>query len=294
MEIIFALITCIAFGFDAYFIRKGLLEAPYPIVAAFISLTINIVFFILLSFIFVPVSLLKLNLVYLFILAGILAPGCARLLTYRGFETLGMAITTPIVNAELLFTIILALIFLKEPMNLALGIGILSVLTAIFFLSYETGQKGKKNISKKFRYRYLLFPLMASLLYGVSVFIRKLGLNVVNSPILGATFTSGTSWFILLVFLVISGNHKRLFQIKKQSLTYFFMAGGATCIAWLSIFHALNIGRIVIVSPIASSYSLVTLFLSYLLLRNTEQISLKIVLSTILIVGGIIVLSFAK
>ena len=294
MEIVFALLTSFAFAFDFYFIRKGLIETPYPLMATFITLTINFSFFVILSIIFVPIGLLKLNLVYLFIIAGILAPGFARFLSYQGLESLGMAISTPIVNAESLFSVLMALIFLKETINFTIGTGVLSIVLGIVLLSYEAGRKEKANTSRNFRYRYLFFPITASIFYGVSVFIRKLGLNVVDSPILGATFTSGTSWCILLIFLAATGKAKRLFQVKKQSFIYFIMGGGATCIAWLSFFNALNIGNIVIVSPIASCYSLVTLLLGYLLFRNVEQIGLKIIVATILIVGGVVLLSLGK
>jgi uncharacterized membrane protein len=294
MDIVFALITSIFYGLDIYFVRKGLLETPFPVVAAFITLTINLSIFIVLFFIFVPIDLLKLKFIYVFIAAGILAPGCARAFSYKGLETLGMSISTPIVNAESLFSVFMALMFLKEPMNLVIGAGILSVIIGIVLLSYETGQKNRKDITKKIHYRYLFYPITASIFYGVSVFLRKLGLNIVSSPILGATITLGTSWCMITIFLFTSGSAKRLFQVKKQSFIYFVMGGIATCIGWLALFHALNIGKVIIVSTIATSYSLVTLLLSYLFLRKVERLSLKIVFATILIVGGVILLSVIR
>jgi transporter family protein len=294
MAIVFALMTAIAYGLDNFLIRKGLIHTPYPIVAAFITLTINFSFFVILSLIFIPFEFLKLNLIYLFIIAGILAPGFARLLSYKGLEILGMSITTPIINAESLFSVTMALFFLNEPINFSIVTGILGVMGGLVLLGYEIGQKNERDISKRFRYRYLFYPITASLFYGVSVFFRKLGLNTLSSPILGATLTSGTSWCIITIVLATSGNMKRLVQVKKRSFIYFVLGGCATCIAWLSFFHALNIGRVVIVTPIATSYSLFTLFLSYLLLRDMERMSLKIIFSTILIVGGIVLLSFVK
>jgi uncharacterized membrane protein len=103
MDIVFALIIAISYGLDIYFVRMGLLKTPFPIMAAFITFTINFFFFVVLSFIFIPVSLLKLKWVSFFIIAGLLAPGCARALSYKGLETLGMSISIPIVNAESLF-----------------------------------------------------------------------------------------------------------------------------------------------------------------------------------------------
>jgi uncharacterized membrane protein len=294
MDIVFALITAITYGLDIYFVRKGLMETPFPFVAAFITLTVNLSIFIVLFLIFVPFDFLKLKLIYVFIVAGILAPGCARVLAYKGLETLGMSISTPIVNAESLFAVLMAMIFLKEPMNVVIGTGILSVIIGIVLLSYETGHKHRNGFSKQIHYRYLFYPITASIFYGVSVFLRKLGLNIVGSPILGATLTLGTSWFLITLFLFTSGSAKGLFQIRKQSFFYFIIAGIATCTGWLALFHALNIGKVIIVSPIATSYSLVTLVLSYLFLRKVERLSFKIVVATILIVGGIILLSVLK
>lgn len=42
MAIVFALMTAIAYGLDSFFMRKGLISSPYPMVAVFIiTLTTN-------------------------------------------------------------------------------------------------------------------------------------------------------------------------------------------------------------------------------------------------------------
>jgi DME family drug/metabolite transporter len=294
MAILFALITAVAYGFDFYLVRKGLMDTPYPLWAAFITLTVNLTFFVIFSSLWVPSSLLKLNLVYLFIIAGVLAPGLARALSYTGLETLGMAVCVPIINAESLFSVVLAVLFLDEPMNLPIGTGFVCVVSGLVLLGYESGKRDGSSSSKKIRYRYLIFPITASLCYGVSLFFRKLGLNVVGAPILGAMVTSGASWCMITSFLLTTGSVRHVTQIRRQSLLYFLMGGCATCIAWFSLFHALNLGKVVIITPIAGSYPLVTLFLSYLFLRDVERINLKIVLATFLIVGGIVLLCLVK
>ena len=294
MAILFALITNLAYGLDFYFVRRGLMKSPEPMAAAFITLTVNIRFFVLLSILFEPLSQLTWSLVYIFIIAGLLAPGAARLLSYRGLETLGMSISVPIVNAESIFSVILAMIFLNEPMNLMIGIGVLSIIVGLVLLGLESGRGKESIVGKRIRYRYLLYPLIASVFYGVSVFVRKLGLNVLGSPILGATFTSGTSWLILTASLVAGGHVNQLSKVTRQSFIYFLLGGGATCVAWYSLFNALHIGKVSIVTPIATSYSLVTLFFSYVLLRKVERINRRIVAATVLVVGGIILLSLAK
>ena len=186
MAVLFALITCITYAIDTYFVRQGLADTPRPLLATVVTLTVNFFFFVALSLVFVPASLFRIELIYPFIIAGVLAPGAARALSYKGIERLGLSINTPIVNAESLFAVIMAILFLNEPMNVSVGAGILSVVSGLVLLGYETGRGRGKTNAGRFQYRYLLFPILASVFYGVSVFFRKLGLNMVTSPILGA------------------------------------------------------------------------------------------------------------
>jgi uncharacterized membrane protein len=72
------------------------------------------------------------------------------------------------------------------------------------------------------------------------------------------------------------------------------MAGCSTCIAWYSLFHALHLERVSIVTPIATSYSLLTLLLGQLFLREVERITRPVVVATVLVVGGIAALCLGK
>ena len=50
MAIVLALITSIGHALDSFFVRKGLIESPFPMAAAYITLSINFAFFTVLSF----------------------------------------------------------------------------------------------------------------------------------------------------------------------------------------------------------------------------------------------------
>jgi drug/metabolite transporter, DME family len=294
MAPLFALVTCFTYATDTYLVRQGLARSPQPMVATVVTLTVNFAFFVILFLLFVPAHFLRFDWIYPFIIAGILAPGAARAFSYKGIEKLGLSINTPIVNAESLFAVLMAILFLNEPVTLPMVAGISSVVTGLALLGYETGRNKGSHTAKRIEYRYLVFPVMASIFYGMSVFFRKLGLNAVGSPILGATFTSGTSWCIFMIAMMKSRNRKALFEVKKESLVYFLLGGVTTCIGWFALFSALNIGKVSIVTPIATSYSLVTLLISYFLLRKVELITARIVAATILVVGGVVVLSVLK
>ncbi len=290
MAIFFAVITLFCYGTDYLFIRKGLVKSPNPMLASLITLTVNVSFFLACVLLFEPISLVKPSLIYFFIIAGIMAPGLARVFSYKGLQTVGMSIAAPIVNAETLFAFAMAVIVLGEPINVMIVTGVLSVVAGLVILGYETGRKNPGRTSDKIRYRFLIYPFLASFCYGTSIFLRKLGLNVLGSPVVGALFTSATSWLIMLVTVSASGNLAKLRDVKKESLRYFLMGGCMTSMGWYSLFHALHIGRVSIVTPIATSYSLITLAFGYLFLRDVERITGRIVIATVLVVSGIVLL----
>ncbi|MEI9475460.1 MAG: EamA family transporter [Deltaproteobacteria bacterium] len=294
MDVVFALLTSLGHALDYLCIRKGLAQTPAPVAATFITLSVNFIFFIILSIIFVPGHLFKLDLIYLFVIAGMLAPAFARALIYKSIETLGLSLSLPIASTDSFFAVTVALIFFGERLTFSLATGIISVLTGIALLGYETGRDQTSNVSLKIKYRYLFYPLLAACLFGVSVSLRKLGLGVVNSPLLGATVTSGTSWCVITLFMMARGQLKGVFQVKKRSLVYFFIGGTMNCIAWLALFQALSIGRVSIVSPLAGCCSLFSLLLNVIFLRETERINVKIVFGTLLVVGGAVTLSLAR
>ena len=294
MAILLALITSIGHALDSFFVRKGLIETPSPMAAAFITLSTNFAFFAVLSLFLLPGHLLKFEYVYVFMIAGLLAPALGRALHYTGLHRLGMSISSPVVNTDSLFATAMALIFLKEPLSLLLALGISGVVVGVLLLGYESGQERDIDIRRGFKYRYILFPLAAAMCFGLSIFLRKLGLRMVNSPILGAVVTSATSWCVFTLYMVTSGNLGGMGLLRRRSLIYFLIAGGMNCVTWLAYFHALNMGRVSVVSPVAGCYSIFTLLLSGTLLREAERINMRIILATLLVAGGVITLSLAK
>ncbi len=294
MAVLFALLAMVFFAADNLFVRKGLMRTPNPILAAFITLSVNMSFFLVYALSTGVLSEVRLSRIYLFVVSGFMAPGLARIFAYKGLHSVGVAITAPIINGEILFAVALAVIFLNEPVEPEIVAGVVSVVAGLVLLGYESGRKDAGSASGTMRYRYLVYPLLASLCYGTSLFIRKMGLNLFGSPILGVLFTGGTSWVIIAAAIVTSRNYTRFWEVRRESLLYFLMAGCSTCVSWYSLFHALHLERISIVTPIATSYSLLTLLLSHLFLRNVERITRRIALATVLVVGGIAALCLGK
>lgn len=293
MAIFFAFITMFCYGFDILLVRKGLIKSPNAMVAAFITLSVNALFFLIYVLITEPLASIRLDMIYYFIIAGVMAPGLARVFNYKAVQKVGVSLTAPIVNSEILIAVAMAVIILSEPMNFTVAAGVLGVVGGLAILGYESGRSPGAEAGK-IQYRDLIYPFAASFLYGSSIFLRKLGLNVSGSPVVGALVTSGTSWLVMLFTLVGSKNLASVTKVERGSLPYFLAGGLLTSIGWYALFNALHIGRVGIVTPIAVSYSLVTMSFSYFFLRDVEHINRWVACGTLLVVGGILLLCLGR
>ncbi len=73
-----------------------------------------------------------------FAAAGVLGPCLGRVFNYLGVARLGAARATPLIATSPLFTTVLALVFLREPITLKILLGILCIVAGIGII---TGQR---------------------------------------------------------------------------------------------------------------------------------------------------------
>jgi uncharacterized membrane protein len=77
-------------------------------------------------------------------------------------------------------------------------------------------------------------------------------------------------------------------------LAGFSPRGITVSFAMICIYYALDLGKVSVVIPISSSGPLFSLILTAILLRDVERVTLRIVLSAAMIVGGVGLLSWWK
>jgi len=75
--------------------KKGL-RYSNPATAVISSLLINIIFLWAVALLIVPLSSIYNSAILIFVLVGFFQPGLTRLLTYKGIDALGVAVTDPI------------------------------------------------------------------------------------------------------------------------------------------------------------------------------------------------------
>jgi uncharacterized membrane protein len=280
----FALANAFLFALHNMLTKKGL-RYSNPGTAVITSLAINLIFLWGVSILFMPLGSLASAGILIFVLVGLFQPGLTRFLTYKGIETIGVAITDPIRATTPLFSALFAILLLGERMTVPIFFATLIIIIGITLLSHRGGSL------QQVRFLYIMYPLLASLLAGFSQVLRKVGLGAVPHPFLAAAVTASSSFAVAVPTLWISAKGKEAFRLDRRSLPFYLPAGIAVSLGMVSIYYALDLGKVTVVIPISSTGPFFSLIFSALFLRDVERVTLRIVLGASLIIGGVLLIT---
>ena len=286
MDIYFSFQAALCFSIAHILIRRGLVQSN-AMTGSFISLSMSaLVLWLLLPF-FAPLSALWTPASFIFIVAGIFAPGIGRTLSYVGIEKIGVARSVPIANSSPIFASVFAVIFLAEtwvPQNI---LGTLLVIGGTIVLSMARPAKGE------WRKLDVIYPFVGAMAFGASAILRKAGLGYVDIPVMAAALTAGSAAMFSFVLLQIRGG-REAFKLTRRSAAWLFSAGLINTAAMLSVFYALSHGQVVIVEPLVSSNPVLTLLLTAIFLRDLEALNLRVIVGALLTVAGTILVVTVK
>lgn len=285
---LYALTNAFLFALHNILIKKALGNSN-PATGVISSLSINVVFLWSVAILFVPLGSLTSASILIFVAVGFFQPGLTRLLTYKGIDTLGVALTDPIRASTPLFSAIMAIIFLGEQITLPIVIATIMIIGGITLLSWQSGSM--KLVGSAL---YLWYPIAASALAGASQVVRKFGLAAVPHPFLAAAVTASSSLVISLLTMRYVERSQVSWRMNRQCFWWYLAAGIVISFAMTCIYYALDLGKVSVVIPIASTGPLFSLILTALFLRDVERVTLRIVISAAMIVSGVAMISWWK
>ena len=270
-------------------LTKKALRYSNPATAVISGLLINIVFLWGVSVLFVPLSSLTSAAILIFAAVGLFQPGLTRLLSYKGIDALGVAITDPIRATTPLFSAMMAIIFLDEKLTVPIMVATLMIIAGITLLSWRNGSMKLAGSAV-----FLWYPIAASALAGATQVVRKFGLAAVPHPFLAAAVTATSSFVVSILTLWYVESSQQTWKMNRQCFWWFLAAGITISFAMVCIYYALDLGKVSVVIPIASTGPFFSLILASLFLRDVERVTSRIVLSAAMIVGGVLLLTLWK
>lgn len=276
---LFALISAITYGISHVLIRKGLILANAVTCTQF-ALCVNALLLWSLTFLLVPGSIGYSPGLLFVILDGVFLYTLGRLCLYVGLERVGVARAASIAGTAPLFSVILALLLLREMLTLPIALGTAAIVIGIIFLS----QNGAK---REWRRLDLVFPMLAALLWAMSPILRKWGLAFGLHPLFGAAISS-TAAAVFFPLMVSAGGRLQL-HLPREVIPYLLPAGILNGTGFLFNFLALKHADVVLVAPVANTYPLFSILFSFIFIRSMERITVKIFFGALLMVAGVTV-----
>ena len=127
------------------------------------------------------------------------------------------------------------------------------------------------------------YALLSALFAALTAIFAKIGVKDINSDLATAIRTS-----VILVItwgIVLFGTHVgEIKDISRHAWVFLILSGIATGLSWLFYFKALQSGEVSRVAPIDKLSVVITIFLSFILLK--EPVSLKVIIGALLITSG--------
>ena len=307
MWIIFAILSAFFAGVTAIFAKIGIENVNSNLATAL--RTIVVAFFAwIMAFVVgshTTINEISLESLIFLILSGV-ATGASWLCYFKALQMGDVNKVVPIDKSSTVLTIILAGIFLQEPITLTKGVGIcvIAVGTYLMIEPQKVGneQKETEDLPQEIRQRifsygrirsyyrkkaWMFYALLAAVFASLTAILGKVGIGGVESN-LGTAIRTVVVLIMVWIIVFAQGSHKQMRQISKRSWIFISLSGLATGLSWLCYYYALQKGLVSVVVPIDKLSVLVVILFGYIFLK--ERLKKRALLGLVLIVIGILCL----
>ena len=290
--LIFMVFAAVTFALAGVLLRKGAAQAGESFTATAISIFLGLPFFAVALCITGEWSLLNSISARDFILfgvAGIVHFVAGRTLVYNSIRIIGSNKATPFVGTNIFYTVILGVLFLNEPLNVLLIPGVLCIFAGAVLISTEKKsvaveeQKGLLGTEVK----GILSALSGAICWGVSPIVVRMGIGEAGSPYVGAFISYTAACIVEAIFFLRRQHREQLFQLPFfKALVPIVISGFLVAIAQLLRYTSLSYSPASLVAPIASTGALFTVIFSFLINRQIEVFTPRIIMGMAATVVG--------
>ncbi len=276
---VLALLAAIVWAFSSLLYKIGLKNTD-PLIANTYRLAIA-------TLILLPVTVqmnVKYNIDFIYLqISAIFGIGVADFFFLKSLKYINVSRAVPISSSYPFFTMMLGIVFLKEPLEIAFIISAVLILLGIYLLSEE---KSENEVNVKLG---VLFAILTAFLWGLSIVLAKLGLRSYNYIEATALRLPTATLFSILLMYFLKKNVIQLFKMPSKFYITMGTAGILGIIVGGLLFMAsLSLTTASVASILSSTTPFFTAVVSNIYLR--EKITLKKILGMTLVVSGIYII----
>ncbi len=215
----------------------------------------------------------------LFLMLSGLSTGASWLCYFKALQLGDVNKVAPIDKSSTVLTILLAFIFLGEPVSIPQALGVVGIgVGTLLMIAKKEVEDGKPH-SKA----WLVYAFLSAVFASLTSIFGKIGVENVESN-LGTAIRTIVVLVMAWVMVFVTGEQKGIRSIGKKSWVFLFLSGITTGLSWLCYYRALQNGPASVVVPIDKLSILVTIVFSWIVLK--EKLTPKAAVGLVLILAG--------
>lgn len=277
MWILYSFLAAIFSGLTTIFAKKSVKN-----IDSLLSTSIRTAIILIISFLIVIIfnSFEKINIkTFIFLILSGISTTLLWINYFKALDYGNVNEVTPVDKTSIVITLVLSSIFLNEKITILKIISCILIIVGTFLMVNKSEHSNNK--------KWLLYAILTAIFTSLSAIISKIGLRDIN-PSLGNFYRTIIVFILIWFYVIIKKKQKNIINIKRQTWIYLIISGFTTSLSWLFYFYALKNGEASMVFPIEKLSVVVSIGLSYVILK--EKMTKKSIIGLILIIIGTLIL----
>ena len=280
---VLALTTAITFGIVPVFIKMAFGRGGQTATGLMLALAFSAIVNFALALVIDPHwELLTPTAFAAFVVGGLAGNAIGRRWSFMSVDLLGASRSSALRGSSPVITTLLAMVLYAEQVSVFQWAAILAIVVGGMLVNWNPRADRRQWVSMG-----VLYALAAAISYGIRPLILKYGLNIADIPLAAACIGAVAA----LVYTLLREDRAQLLATRIDAAFKFWVLSGVLgAVGLVSLTFALAQGDVSVVYPLTSSAPLFTVAFTALLLRGVEQITVRLVAGTVLVVGGVVYL----
>lgn len=252
------------FGWGLYDFLGGVFAKQIgPYKSFFWSQLAGLASILLLGFFMTPSMVVSSGVMLLFPVAALLY-SAGYLFFFRGFEVGNMSIVAATMNLWAVFTMLFAFTFMGQRLSTLQTVGVLMILTGVTLASLNWNEIQQRNFQLSAGVKE---AIAGAFFFGMYWNVSEVIVEEIGWLVSTALIKVGIVVFMLL-FFVLSKRGMSLAGTDSKTMFAIFIMGMVEAGAVAVVNYGLTIGDAILITPIASALSIVTIGLAIIFLKD--------------------------
>jgi uncharacterized membrane protein len=191
---------------------------------------------------------------------------------------MGANLAAPVAQWSLLVTLTLAVVFLREPLDILKIFGIaLMVLGPAMIVTARSGRKAApaspasppKKFTPKLAEGYF-FGILCCLCWGSSPILVRAGLEGTGLALAGGVISYGAACLAVALLLLLPRARRDYAGIERGNVVWFVWIGVTVCVSQIFMYLAMAIAPVTVVQPLMRFANVFGTLFSWILNRDYE------------------------